>query len=63
VLVEAAAPGLVGDDPQPNASAAPAAAPIAPSTSRRPTFLMLMLVLVLLSEHECGQCPHSFVLF
>src|SRR5439155_10241706 len=53
--------GLVGDPPQPNASAAPAA-PITPSASRRSSFLLLML-LFLLSEHDCGQCARAAVPF
>jgi hypothetical protein len=43
VVVEEAVSGLVGDaPPQPKPMAAPAAAPIAPSNSRRPIFRLFI---------------------
>ena len=45
VGVAASVVGLVGDSPQPNASAAPAA-PSVPSASRRPIFLCFNLGLL-----------------
>jgi hypothetical protein len=54
--------GLVGEPPHPKASAAPAA-PITPSASRRPTFLLLIVHSFESGESDSGQPAHVTVLY